>query len=438
MANQTVVANTNHNTLTTPQRPTTVGSQRSAGGHSTTTTLISLNLERPPSQGHTLRRLTCVILGAERSNKDQLLAMLDTLAPTDEYSFGPRMSPALKDLLGSVRDRVGAAGVANAALIPCESDKMGGCAVFADVPSHRLDENLISLTSLADLICLCVSAKYGLADMALKRQGELYARVLLAHSVGVKRAMVVITDTRGVAPAAIENVEKEVGHMFSRCGFDEKLIKIVRGTNSSDVLFESIGSVKIQSKIKYVLEPTRKMKATMIVLQAPGIKTGDVLHVFSLGHFVVRVDSIPTLIDRKTNQVTDTDIAVLKMNQVASLHLSILHPTSSAAMASSAASSSALPHFFMKTAVSAPILAYDPKDGGRVVAMGNIAEITERPKMSAMIVSKQNDDSILHIDEEDNASDDDKENDESSGAEEGEQSDFDLAADGAATATRKQ
>ncbi len=331
-----------------------VGVGASGTGGAGAAAFMSLNLERPQSTGNTLRRLTCVLLGAERSNKEQLLAMIDTIAPSEEFNFGPRMSPALRDLVGAVRDRARAAGVDNVALVGCEADRLGGCVVFADVPSHELTRNLIQLTSVADFVCLVVSGRHGVPDMALRRQGELYSRVLLAHSVGIKRAIVVITDLRGVAPQAVENCEREVRLMFQRCGFDAGQLQIVRGTNSPELLYDAIARTPVQARIRYATELTRRFKATMIVLYGSGIKSGDRLSVFSLGHFDVRVESIPTLIDRRTNQVTDTDLAVLKLNQVASLALRVEGGAPA------------------RTAVSAPILVHH---GGRVVAMGNVVEI---------------------------------------------------------------
>lgn len=377
-----------------PGRPSTVSSARSASSGG----IMSLNLERPPSQGHVItRRLLCVVLGAEKSNKEQLLAMLDTLAPSEDGGVGPKMGSALKDLLGSCRDKIEAARLESVALVPCESDRMGGCIVFADLPANEISKSLISLTAMADLACIVVSARHGVADMVQQRAGELYGRLLLAHSVGVKHAFAVLTDTRGVAPPVVENVEKEVRLMFQRCGFDPNLVQIVRGTNSSDVLFDSIARVQVQKRVPFTLKPASRMKATMIVLYGTGVRSGDRMSVFSHGHFEVRIDGIPTLIDRKTHEVTDHNLGVLKRNQVATLELSVIG------------------NVRPQTSISANILAYS---GGRVIAMGNVAEMfLDQPVpppsgASAESAQRRSLELSRHDDDDDDEEDEDEKSDD--------------------------
>jgi hypothetical protein len=320
--------------------------------------------------------------------------------------------------------------------MPFESTRHAGAAVlFADLPGTTIDDDFVRLTSAADVAVLVVSVRTALKDMSQRRHGELYNRSLLAFSLGVKRVCLVLTDLRASASSAavampqsqppppppptngpqhgwanrssssivtgagnqssgqwhlVDAVESEARLMLSRCGFEGNAVQCVRGASDLDAIVSAIHRLPPLARVRYVPEQCARLTATLMVLYGQGISPGDELVLHCLGPFRARVEALPSLLDRHTRAVTESNVAALRLNQVAAVRLVVTHVPAAGARvggadgqqhgrgtplartASSATGNNTNNVPTTTVAISAPIVVYG---GGRVLAMGHVTDL---------------------------------------------------------------
>jgi hypothetical protein len=272
---------------------------------------------------------------------------------------------------------------------------------------------------------LVVSVRTALKDMSQRRHGELYNRSLLAFSLGVKRVCLVLTDLRASASSAavampqsqppppppptngpqhgwanrstssivtgagnqssgqwhlVDAVESEARLMLSRCGFEGNAVQCVRGASDLDAIVSAIHRLPPLARVRYVPEQCARLTATLMVLYGQGISPGDELVLHCLGPFRARVEALPSLLDRHTRAVTESNVAALRLNQVAAVRLVVTHVPTAAhgrgtPLARTATSATGNNNNNVPTttvAISAPIVVYG---GGRVLAMGHVTDL---------------------------------------------------------------
>lgn len=307
----------------------------------------------PSSRNPTPRKCTAriaVVLGGNKSNKEQLVAALDVAS----LGVPMALTPTMADAVSVVRQRLADLGVDEGhVVLPVEADGHSEV-VFVDVDSSDLTPSAVAAASLADVALLVVSARAGAADMALRRQGETYNRAMLAHALGIKRAVVVITETRGVSAADIDGTVADAMEMVSSCGYDRAAVPVVRLPAAAEDVAGIVSSLPLEANVKYRPETTTRFRANVMVLGGGSIRVGDKVSVFAGENIVATVSAIPSRTERGVS--TRTSASALKLHQVGTLDLEVAGSHVAA------------------VAVAAPAVVFT-KDS--VVAMGAVADIDE-------------------------------------------------------------
>lgn len=302
---------------------------------------------RPPSsssgRSQSIRSLgrVALVLAATISSKDVLCRCFEP-ALRDVALTPLATGSVLSDLLIYMQKKVEVLKLRNVTLVPhTNGDAAVGTSssasaasskiavVYVDISDQvRLSHDLVCLAGISDVVVIAVSGTTGAADMAKKRDGELYNRAVLAHSLGIKRAVVVMTEWQALPEQTVQSVEFDVAQMMQKCGFDTDNVKSLRwgpGMRISD-LTSTVTSLPTFPRPYYVRETATTFKVTVMVLLPAGITTGDFLTAFCCDiHMTCRVDSIPVLIDRKSSTAAQKNIASLRLNQVGTLELTVVN-----------------------------------------------------------------------------------------------------------------
>jgi hypothetical protein len=305
---------------------------------------------RPPLRGP--RNTAVLVMAATHESKKPLARVFETLdvAPALDGDM------ALDAALGVVRQRIAAVDVSedDVAVIPAGPAGSASPIVFMNPVGTAVDRTLVSLASAADAVVLVVSARSGAADMALKRQGTLYNLAMLAHSLGVKRAAIAVTETNGLPEGAVVAAELGATAMVERCGFAKGQVPTVRVPTTVEGLCGVVAALPITHRVTYVPEVTTKFKATLMLLNGGAVGVGDTLTAFSRRHFSCTVESIPSLIDRRTSKGSGQEVAAVQLHQIGAFVLTVngTEPT--------------------ELAIAAPMIVFKQ---GRLLAMGSVTDV---------------------------------------------------------------
>jgi hypothetical protein len=290
-------------------------------------------------------------MAGDKSNKDVLVTLLEdaaTLGGMTQFGCG---SVSLDDV-AATRSLLENAGLTKywLAALPVSSGA-AKAVVFVDVYETALSDPMLIAASKADTVVLVASAKTALADMRVKRQGELYNRAIAAHALGIKRLVTVVTDAKDATADDRAQLLAEINAMTTSCGLEEQRTRTVFLPATADDIVDAVASITHGSSVRYVAEPARTFTATGMVLNGSGVAVGDVIQVFTVEPISCRVESLTAA---RTPGVGDKSaLRELRLHQTGTFTLSVVGTDP------------------RKVAVAGPLIIHKR---GRVLVMGSVIE----------------------------------------------------------------
>ena len=195
--------------------------------------------------------------------------------------------------------------------------------VVVDVGDLTPTRNSLMLLSVADAVILHLSCATAEEDLAKRREGFLYNQVLAANSLGVKKAVVLITDFRGDDATAATAVS-EAQLCFTNSGFPAENVTLVRFSAAEDLL-GVLGSATLTTmKRPPAVEHANQCDVTVMAIGADGLSVGETLSGFCKDSFGCRVNAIGATLDKETNKVVARNPFLLKRGEVGTLTLAIV------------------------------------------------------------------------------------------------------------------
>lgn len=231
------------------------------------------------------RGITAVVMSTTETNKQPLVELLESQRcqkPTTEAST----------YFSFVKSRVDFHNLRNVAVLPIEWEACGPLVVL-DHPQSALEIPLIALASISDVVILVFSCRTALQDLAKKRLGEMYNRVLLAHGLSVRKMILIMTDTKGMSAANLHNVEVAVSTMMSKCGFgDTSRYRLMRTPEVADRILQEIASFPPSRRTVSEPETATRFRAHLMILSPQGLNVGERISFFSTEMLKCRIDSV--------------------------------------------------------------------------------------------------------------------------------------------------
>ena len=272
---------------------------------------------KPASASSTRFQIACV-LGGDKSNRHVLTSVIE-----DAASWGGAVLPTAPDSAvghhvretGHVLESINVKGAWVAGLAASNDART---VAFVAPQSLALDDDTLRAVSVSDSVVLVGAADSVLADLRVKRQGELYNRGLAAHALGVKRALLVITGAKAVDGAGRREIERELSVMTSACGFDEIRTRVVFMPATADDMAEALVGLPTAPSVKYAPAPARFVSVSAMVLNGTGITAGDVVSGFAQCPVSMRVESVEP---SRSTQSPRSD-GTLRVHQTGMLSLS--------------------------------------------------------------------------------------------------------------------
>lgn len=190
----------------------------------------------------------------------------------------------------AVREKI-TANTQNVTVLPFNGQAGSAPMILLDVAETQLTSNLVATAAVADVALLVVSARSGAEDMRKKRDGELFNRAILAHALGIRGAVLAITETKGTSEEDVAEVEALASQMMENCGFAKMHVTTVRLPCTADEVASALATQRSIPRILPMPERSTRFTATMMALNG-NITVGSVMSGFSVECMKLRVVAI--------------------------------------------------------------------------------------------------------------------------------------------------
>lgn len=235
------------------------------------------------------RARVVVVLAGERSNKEPLIALLQ-----DAVSLGgTRGGDPQREEMWTTRAALEAAGLRRFWLGALETQGAGTTArtvAFVDIEDTALGDDALVALSKADTGLLVATASTAEADLRIKRQGELYNRATAAHSLGIRRLVVVVTDAKNVPATQRAALCAEFQAMATACGIEGPRLRTVFLPATADDIAAAVASLPPGLGARRAPDQARWVRSTGVVINGVGVATGDIARVFTAEPWAGRVE----------------------------------------------------------------------------------------------------------------------------------------------------
>ena len=254
------------------------------------------------------RAFTVVVLGAADGSAVSVTSAI--------RSASGAPSTTLADHTKHIEGKLKLASGASTSLAGVEN---GTCtAVLLDTQAQSFEQS-VRVAAAADTLLLVVSCKHGMSDLALRRDGKLYNCTMMAHSVGIKRAMVALVDCDDAT--IISATKVECSQCLVKSGFDAS--SPVFPFKDVPDLLAVMERLPVVPFAKYVFEDVSQFEATVMVVNGEGFSVGETITAFVGDRMSCRVESIKAILDKKTGKVLTKQPFAVRLNQVGQLRVSV-------------------------------------------------------------------------------------------------------------------